>query len=255
MYPHDAPVAVVFGILGLSIAALITFVIGIRRAAQVEGASAGIVRRRTIFAAIGATAWAAAFGVAAASGVLRRVDVVPPPMAPMLVVILGSAIALGLSRVGGSLARNIPLAVLIGVQAFRLPLELVMHEAANAGVMPVQLSFSGLNFDIVTGTTAIVLAPLVAMGRAPKELVIAWNVYGLAMLTIIAGIAVATAPFVRAFGDGSVNTWITYVPFVWLPAVLVPFALAGHIVVLRSLAFQTRPHAAPAIRGSIRSAA
>ena len=42
---------------------------------------------------------------------------------------------------------------------------------------------------------------------------------------------------VRAFGDDPrhLNTWVLYFPYVWLPAVLVIVALAGHLVVTRAL--------------------
>jgi len=48
--------------------------------------------------------------------------------------------------------------------------------------MPVQMSYSGRNFDIVTGTSSILVAWLVASGRGGRRLVLLWNVLGLALL-------------------------------------------------------------------------
>ncbi|MBP7778298.1 MAG: hypothetical protein KA371_14335 [Acidobacteria bacterium] len=64
-----------------------------------------------------------------------------------------------------------------------------------------------------------------------------WNVWGLGCLLVITVIAVATSPMVRAFGDDPlhVNTWVLHLPDIWLPAVLVVVALAGHLVVTRAL--------------------
>ena len=47
---------------------------------------------------------------------------------------------------------------------------------------------------------------------------------------------------VRAFGDDPrhVNTWVLFFPYVWLPAVLVTIALAGHIVLTRALLLELR---------------
>jgi hypothetical protein len=224
VYPHAAPPLVLFGIPLLALVVVVLFVVALRRA------GVGLA------AAVGATAaWVAAFGLAAASGILSRADLRPPPMALMIVAIISGALLFGLSRFGERVALAVPLWALVGVHAFRLPLELVMHQASSSGIMPRQLTFGegGFNYDIVTGTTAIVVAGLVALGRAPRALVIAWNVMGLGFLVVIAGVAIATAPFVRAFGPGSVNTWVTYVPFVWLPGVLVPAAIAGHVIALR----------------------
>jgi hypothetical protein len=50
-----------------------------------------------------------------------------------------------------------PLLTLVGLQSFRLPLQLALHRAAEQGIIPVQLSYSGYNFDIVTGMGATVL--------------------------------------------------------------------------------------------------
>jgi len=235
VYPYPAPLLVLVGIPALALLVAATFVAAHHRAAVLAGVGRDGARRRAALAALGIATWAAAIGAVAATGVLARADLRPPPMAAMFVLAIGSGLVFALSSAGEALARHLPLAALIGVQGFRLPLELVMHEAGRAGVMPVQLSFSGYNFDIVTGAAAIIVAILVARRAAPRALVIAWNLYGIAMLMVIAGIAIATAPFVRAFGEDSINTWVCYVPFVWLPTVLVPMAVAGHVIILRRL--------------------
>ena len=68
---------------------------------------------------------------------------------------------------GRRFADKLPLVALIGFQAFRLPLELVMHRAAAAGIMPNVMMFTGYNFDIVTGATALPLALLPGAPRFP----------------------------------------------------------------------------------------
>ena len=52
---------------------------------------------------------------------------------------------------------------------------------------------------------------------------------------MIAAIAIGTAPFVQAFGPEQVNAWVAYVPFVYLPGVMVAAALVGHVLVIRKL--------------------
>lgn len=183
-------------------------------------------------------AWIALTGALAASGALTRFDVVPPPMALLIVTVLGGGVLVGLSPAGGALANAVPLAVLVGLQAFRLPLELVMHHAASRGIMPPELSYAGYNVDILTGAGALGLALALRAGRpVPRGVVWAWNLWGFWCLLVIAAIAVATSPMVRAFGDDPrhVNTWVLYLPYVWLPTVLVVVALAGHVVVTRAL--------------------
>ena len=96
--------------------------------------------------------------------VLGRFDLTPPPFVVLLLVTLLVCVYFGLSRIGATLAA-VPLAWLVGLQAFRFPLELVMHRAAVEGVMPEQMSYTGWNFDILTGITALLLAPAIAFGR------------------------------------------------------------------------------------------
>ncbi|HKA89939.1 MAG TPA: hypothetical protein VKE22_19895 [Haliangiales bacterium] len=212
------------GIAGLALAVAAAFLVAVRRVAP----------ERLPRAAVGVAAWMALWLAAAAAGVLARFDLRPPPFAVLFVATIAIALALGRSRLGGRLARGLPLAALVGFHAFRLPLELLLYRAAVEGVMPVQMSFSGWNFDIVTGATALVLLPVA--DRVPRAVVAAWNLLGLALLATIVAIAVASTPLFGAFGPDRLNTFVAYPPYVWLPAVLVAAALVGHIVILRRLA-------------------
>ena len=182
-------------------------------------------------------AWLAVTASLALSGELARVDRTPPLMALMLPLIVAVPLGLALSPLGRRLATALPIVSLVGLQTFRLPLELVMHRAGELGIMPVELSYSGYNLDIATGVGALGLFLALRATRVPRALVWAWNVWGLGCLGVIAWIARSTAPMVRAFGDDPrhVNTWVLYFPYVWLPTVLVMVALAGHLVLTRKL--------------------
>jgi hypothetical protein len=79
----------------------------------------------------------------------------------------------------------LPLWALVAVQAFRLPLEIAMHALVGRGIMPEQMSYTGRNFDIVTGASAIVVAALVATRIAGRRFVLAWNLVGLLLLVNI----------------------------------------------------------------------
>jgi len=159
-----------------------------------------------------------------------------------VVAILVLALALAYSTFGARVAEHVPLWALVAVQAFRLPLELAMHAMYTRGIMPVQMSYSGLNFDIVTGLTAIPVAALVARGWGGRILVAVWNILGLALLVNVVTVAILATPRIRYFGDEHLNVWVTYLPFVWLPAVMVTAALAGHLVIFRALAGARKPH-------------
>lgn len=228
MPPPPPPSALPF--FGIPLIALLVTIAFVGAMGRLRGA------RAAAMAGLGAAAWWALAGALAASGVFARFDAKPPPMGVFIVLVLVVGLSLGLSRAGTAL-RELSFGALILVQGFRLPLELVMHRAATDGVMPPELSYSGLNFDVLTGSTALIVGALAAAGKAPRALVWAWNVLGIAALGMIVFVAVATSPMVKLFGDDPrhVNTWVTFVPYVWLPAVLVVAAIAGHVVVTRKL--------------------
>lgn len=199
-------------------------------------AETDVARRRVLAVTLAvAGAWMAATWAAAESGVLRQWDATPPPFALLVAGIVGLAVAMAFTGYGTRLARGLPLWTLVAVQGFRLPLELAMHAMYERGVMPVQMSYSGRNFDIVTGITAILVAWLVASGRGGRRLVLTWNVLGLALLLNIVTIAILSTPRFAYFGEERLNVWVTYPPFVWLPSVMVLAALAGHLVIFRAI--------------------
>lgn len=222
-----------FVLLAATVAAALPVLV--YHAERALGAGGATARRRALLTLAAAAAWLALTGALAAVG-LVSFDDTPPTGMLIFPVVLGLGLAIGLSPMGRRLAAGVPLAALVGLQAFRLPLELAMHRAYTEGVMPVQMSFSGLNFDVLTGLGALLLAPLVATGRGPRRLVLAWNVLGtllLANILVIAALSTPTA--LRVFATEPPNVWVTQPPFIWLPAVLVVTAIYGHVLVFRAL--------------------
>ena len=175
----------------------------------------------------------------ASGGVLRHWTQRPPPLLVAAVVPILLAVVTTLSRVGGRIAASTSFAAIIGIQAFRLPLELVMHQAAVSGLMPVQMSYSGRNFDILTGILAIPVALVSMQSRPPRMVIIAWNVVGTLLLVNILTIAVASTPIFAAFGPDHLNTWVADAPYIFLPTVLVPAAVFGHALTWRKLSMKT----------------
>ncbi len=132
---------------------------------------------------LGVISWFAANGTAATSGWLTRLDVMPPPMALMIAGVIAISVLIGFSPLGKFAAGNLSFAALVGLQAFRLPLELIMHHAATEGIMPVQLSYSGYNLDILTGLSAAVISAALALNwRVSSRLLWCWNILGRGLL-------------------------------------------------------------------------
>jgi hypothetical protein len=220
---------------GLAAAILIAVNHLLRRASLSCGdppQAAGRLQRRF---QLGAALWVVAVAGVSFSGVINPLTGPPFPFGLLMASILVLGILVARSEVGDRLARGLPLAYLVGFQAFRFPLELAMHRAYSEGVMPLQMSYSGRNFDIVTGITALVLGGVLMVRPVPKWIVTAWNVLGLALLVNILAVALASTPIVAYWGPDRLNVFVARMPYTLLPAVMVLAAWAGHLIVFRAL--------------------
>jgi len=232
-YSWSDPVVLAFVIipvlLVLQLAAAVSY------ASRVLDEPDDVRRSATTGTLVVAALWMALTWMAADSGVLLQWDATPPPFALLVLAIVGLAATMAFTPYGTRLVLGLPLWTLIAIQGFRLPLELAMHGMYERGIMPEQMSFSGRNFDILTGISALLVAWLVATGRCGRRVALAWNILGLALLLNIVGIAIVSTPRFQLFGPDRLNTWVMYPPFVWLPAVMVLAALAGHLLIFRAL--------------------
>lgn len=146
------------------------------------------------------------------------------------------AIALAFSALGQRLAANLPLYALIGFHVFRLPLELVLHQWYMEGVLPVQMTYSGHNFDIFTGLLAALVAALEFIGKLPRKAACAFNVLGLALLGNVASIAVRSSPIpLRTYLNEPPVLLALNAPYTWILPVCVAGALCGHLLTFRKL--------------------
>lgn len=207
--------------------------------------AAGSARSRVgvpLFVLLG---WLVVPGALAYSGALDDWSLPPPALVQVGVVTIGTYI-LAFSSVGSRIAASVPLAGLVGFQFFRVPLEWVLHRLYVEGVIPIQMTYAGRNFDILSGIGSAVVAMLLVAGRGGRRLVLAWNVIGfglLANIVIVAALSTPT-PF-RVFMNEPANRLISMFPYVWLPTFLVQAALFGHLVVFRALMRRTQTEPRP----------
>ena len=202
-------------------------VIGVYQASRKLGGSA---RRDAGIVAIGILAWVGAISGAVASGAIEAEPV------PRLMLLFGAsnlvAVLFAASPMGSLLARGLPIATLIWFQVFRLPLEMILHLWAEAGVIPATMTWTGSNFDIVSGVLALIAAPLAARSRG-----VAWlfNVVGLLLLINVGRVAMLSSPLPFAWNVQPPLQLAFHLPYAWIIPVCVGGALAGHLVLTRAL--------------------
>jgi hypothetical protein len=225
----SASLIVSLGIPGLALGVWALALYGVHRTLRES--------RTTVRVGLASGAWLLYTALIASAGLLARTDFKPLPMLLLFLPLVALSVSFAFSRVGGRLAQTTPLQWLLGLHAFRLPLELVMHEAAREQVMPVQMTFTGWNFDILTGLSATIVCLGWSYLRPTRAWTLAFNVLGSLLLSAIVAIALASLPAFHRFGTEpeQLNTWVAYFPYVWLPAVLVAAALIGHLLLWRRL--------------------
>jgi len=191
---------------------------------------AGLPRAPVVYAV-----WVGLTGALAAGGVLAVFEGIPRPV-PVFVAGIALTLAICLGRSGARLLDTSPLWLLIGFQAFRIPVELLIHLAGTEGVAPMLMTWSGRNFDIITGLAAVPLGLLAARDRLPRIGQWRFALGGLGLLINVVGHAVLAMPSpIRVFETVPPNTWIASWPYIWLPTVLVTAALGGHVLLIRRL--------------------
>ena len=236
----NASSLLVWSFVALALLVAGAFIAGVHVSAIRTGRSVGEARRDVLIASVTTVGWLALTLALAASGRLSFTSV-PPTEGIVIVASLALGVGIGVSRLGLRIATGIPLAALVGMQGFRFPLELMLHRAYLEGLMPVQMSYSGFNFDILSGLSAIVVAVLLVRRPTSLGAVRIWNVGGALLLVNILTIAVLSTPTpLRVFHNEPANEWIAHAPWVWLPAVHVVAAIIGHVVVFRRLRYESR---------------
>ncbi|MGH9803019.1 MAG: hypothetical protein ACRD82_21855 [Blastocatellia bacterium] len=213
----------------------VMFIIAVRNSGE-SGESVTAKLRWTGIAVLVAAAWLGVSTLIAESGILREFNRLPPPFMLLAFGFTLATAALAFSPVGTRLVKGAGIVWLIAFQAFRIPVELWLHRLYQEGVIPVQMTYSGRNFDILSGIMALTLGIWAMKRQPPRWAIWLFNLVGLGLLINIVTVAILSAPTpLRQFFNEPANTFIAYWPFVWLPTFLVQAAWFGHLLVFRWL--------------------
>jgi len=123
------------------------------------------------------------------------------------------------------------------MHSIRIPVEITLFFVYSAGLIPVLMTFEGNNFDIISGLTAPLIFYFVfILEKLNKTVLLLWNFLCLGLLINVLIIAILSAqtPFQKLAFDQP-NIGVTFFPFIWLPCVVVPIVLIGHLSAIRQL--------------------
>ena len=228
---QPVPLAVGFALLSLAMASVFVYAAW---GAGLMLAEERPERQRWTWVAIGyASAVLGVSAALAASGALADLDARPPAAALLVAATTVGTCVLAFSRFGERIVQAWPLWTLVVVQAFRIPVEMLLAWGHAEGVVPVEVTWSGWNYDVVSGITALALGLWMWRGSVPRWVVAVWNVGGLVLLAIVVVTAIRSA-FGFLETEPRLRLPATF-PGVWLPVWLVQLAFLGHLLVFRAL--------------------
>lgn len=230
----------IYGLLFLIVLALLLFIFyslnfALKKLEYPEGK-----RKKTLIAAaLLVAAWLVFTSVIAIQGILRDYESTPPRLMLILIPAVLGIIYLSSSTRVNSYLSVIPSSWLVYIQSFRIIMELMLWLMLLNDLIPVQMSFEteGLNYDVLAGLSAPLIGFYALSAKKwPRISAVLWNIAGLLLVLNITIVSILSAPVpFRQFMNEPANTIITYFPFVWIPAFIVPFAILIHVLSLKQI--------------------
>lgn len=181
-------------------------------------------------------AWIGYGGLLGWSGVIGNAALLPPGLFYLLAPIVLFVMFMARSRVGLTTALSFPLGLLMGMESFRLLVEIFLDQLWRDGQLLRMMTFHGANFDILIGASAPVVAWLFASRRISERTALLWNVAGIAMLANVAVRGALTTPGqLHLIATEVPNAAICTFPFSYIPGLMVPLAPILHVLAIRAM--------------------
>jgi hypothetical protein len=182
--------------------------------------------------------WVILLAALSLRGFFADLSRLPPRPGLALLLPLPVILAFLFSSRGKELLRAIPPHWLIYFQSFRIGVEIILWLAVIDGNVPVQMSFEGRNFDVLSGLFALPVGYYCFIKKSWRpSIALLYNIGGLLLLINIILISLLSMPGpLRAFHNEPANTLLGHFPFILLPGFLVPLAYGLHCCSLRQLA-------------------
>src|SRR5688572_11313947 len=180
--------------------------------------------------------WAIIVSAVSIIGIMANFEIFPFNIGPLLIIPFIAIILFTFSRTLREVLPHIHPAHIIRLQVFRVFVEILLWFLFIDDLLPVQMTFEGRNFDVLSGLTAPLVALLAFKNKISKPVLITWNLICLGLLINIVTVAVMSMPTpFRYFMNEPANTIVAQFPISWLPTFLVPLAYLLSFISIRQL--------------------
>ncbi len=228
------------GFIILSLVCIALVLLGMRRV--LPKTNFELARQQKIWwgTLIGIMVWLTFISVFSLIGFFSDFSTIPPRMFIVLGIPLIIIIYLTFTPAMREILVVVPPQWLLNVQAFRVVVEILIWMLFIQNLAPVQMTFEGRNWDILSGLLGPVFGIFCfTQGKWKRSWAIFYNLLCLALLANILGLDILSFPTpFRLFMNEPANTIVSRFPYVWLPGILVTMAYSMHIFSLRQLAIK-----------------
>jgi hypothetical protein len=181
--------------------------------------------------------WILITGFLANLGIFKLLNVLPPPFAIVVIPNIILLLVVTFSKETTQRLNSVSLSALTLIQSFRILMELILFDLAESGIISHLLTWEGRNIDIIIGVTAPIITVIaIKKWTYYKHVLLFWNYLGIALLINVFthGLLSAPLPF-QVFFTEPANTFVFSMPYIWLPAFVLPNAILFHILSIRKL--------------------
>lgn len=214
----------------LPILVFIAFDWGVKKAVASKDFDSRIITQARIFF----ISWYTIVSYIGTKGMLNKLEPFPSPLIYFLICVFLLSLILSATKIGEAVAQ-LDWHYIVGFHGFRILMELSIYAAYMEDLAPIQMTFMGLNFNILSGILALVIAPSLIY-RSRLRLIKLWNYFSLLLLLSSIAIYVLSIPSpFQYFQTEQSMAWISPVPYIYLPGILIFFAFFGHWIVFKKI--------------------
>ncbi len=155
------------------------------------------------------------------------------PVTPILLVTtFAFCILFSFSKQGLQISRTFSFTALLGFQSFRFPLEVVLHHWGENKVIPMTMTWSGQNIDVIAGIICLLAIPFF---KKSISLVWAVQLVSFGLLMNVLRVAIMSSPFPFSWGLENPLLLMMKFPYALIVPGFVGIALICHLLAFRKL--------------------
>ncbi len=187
------------------------------------------------------TAWQIIPGALSLAGIFTK----KPLLFPAAIIVTVFITVYCLKKIN---RQQLSVRLLLSIHVLRIPVELTLYQLYLQNKVPKLMTYSGWNFDILVGITALLLLLYMFFTnqKLHRRFFLIWNIAGLLFLLFIVSLAILSSPLpIQLFAFNQPNVGVLQFPYSFLPTCVVPVVLMSHLLLINTIAHPLKKQQLP----------